>query len=83
MKYTERKILQCILPFNEVPFMTNELKKINHKKNKTTMKRSRLKNDFLKDKNEINRKNCNVQRNYCKKPLKTTQEQYFNALNYF
>ena len=38
---------------NKAPFMTNELKKINHEKNKTIMKRSRLKNNFLKNKNEI------------------------------
>ena len=66
---------------NKAPFMRNELKKINHEKNKTTMKRSRLKNNFLENKNKIYIKNYNVQKNYCKKLLKTTQEEYINDLN--
>ena len=45
------------------------------------MKKSRLRNKFLKNKNEINRNNYKVQRNYCKKLLKTTKKQYFNNLN--
>ena len=45
------------------------------------MNRSRLRNKFLKNKNEINRNNYKVQRNYCKKFLKTTKKQYFNNLN--
>ena len=36
------------------------------------MKRSRLKNKFLKNKNEINRDNKKVQRNYFKKLVKAT-----------
>ena len=59
---------------NEAPFMTKEL-------HKAIMKRSRLRNKFLKNKNEINRNNYNVQRNYCKKLLKTRKKQYFNNLN--
>ena len=59
---------------NEVPFMTKEL-------HKAIMKISRLRNKFLKSKNEINRNNYKVQINYCKKLLKTTKEQYFNNLN--
>ena len=58
----------------EAPFMTKEL-------HKRIMKRSRLRNKFLKNKNEINRNNYKVQRNYCKKLLKTTKKQYFNNLN--
>ena len=54
--------------------MTREL-------HKAIMKRSRLRNKFLKNKNEINRNNYRVQRNYCKKLLKTTKKQYFNNLN--
>ena len=50
---------------NEVPFMTKKL-------HKAIMKRSRPRNKFLKNKNEINRSNYKVQRNYCKKLLKTT-----------
>ena len=53
---------------NEASFMTKEL-------NKAIMKRSRLR------KNEINRNNYQVQRNHCKKLLKTTKKQHFNNLN--
>ena len=56
------------------PFMTKEL-------HKATMKRSRLRNKFLKNKNEIDRNNYKVQRNYCKKLLKTTKKQCFKNLN--
>ena len=59
---------------NEAPFMTKEL-------HKAIMKRSRLRNKFLKNKNEINRNNYKVQRNYCEKLIKTTKKQYFNNLN--
>ena len=40
---------------NEAPFMTKEL-------HKAIMKRSRLRNKFLKNKNEINRNNYKVQK---------------------
>ena len=49
--------------------MTKELQK-------AIMKRSRLRNKFVKKKNEIDRNNYKVQRNYCKKLLKTTKKQY-------
>ena len=45
---------------NEAPFMTKEL-------HKAIMKRSRLRKKFLKTKSITDRKNYNVQRNYCKK----------------
>ena len=67
---TKRKYVRA----NEAPFMTKEL-------HKAIMKRSRLRNKFLKNKNEINRNNYKVQRNYCKKLLKTTKKQYFNNLS--
>ena len=50
---------------------------------KAFMKRSRLRKNFLKNKNQINRSNYKVQRNYCKKVLKTIKKQYFNNLNTF
>ena len=59
---------------NEAPFMKKELYK-------AIMRRSKLRNQFLKNKNEINRKKYKVQRNYCKKLLKTTKKQYINNLN--
>ena len=52
---------------NEAPFMTKEL-------HKAIMKRSRLRNKFLKNKNEINRNNYKVQRNFSKKTLKNYKE---------
>ena len=51
----------------EAPFMTKEL-------HKAIMKRSRLRNKVLKNKNEINRNNYKVQGNYCKKVLQTTNK---------
>ena len=48
---------------------------------KGIMKRWRLTNEFLKNKNKINRNNYKVQRSYCIKLLKTTKKQYFNNLN--
>ena len=60
---------------NEAPFMKKEL-------HKAIMKRSRLRNRFLKNKNEINRNNYKVRRirNYY---LITTKKQYFNNPKYF
>ena len=52
---------------NEVPFTTKEL-------HKGIMKRLRLRNKFLKNKDEINRNNYKVQRNYWKKLLKNTKK---------
>ena len=59
---------------NEPPFMTKEL-------HKAIMKRSRLRNKFLKKKSITDRKNYNVQRNYCKKLLRSTKKSYFNNLD--
>ena len=52
---------------NEAPFMTKEL-------HKAIMKRSKLRNKYLKNKNAINRNNYKVQRNYCKKTLANYKE---------
>ena len=46
--------------------MTKEL-------HKAIMKRSRLRNQFLKDRTENNQKNFKHQRNFCKKLLRTTK----------
>ena len=54
--------------------MTKEL-------HKAFMKRSRLRNKLLKTKSITDRKNYNVQRNYCKKPLRCTKKPYFNNLD--
>ena len=41
------------------------------------MKRSKLRNRFLKEKPETSRKPCNIQRNYCVNLLKKTKREYF------
>ena len=50
-------------------------------KESTIKKRSRLRNKFLKTKSITGRKNYNVQRNYCKKLLRSTKKSYFNNLD--
>ena len=59
---------------NEAPFMTKEL-------HKAIMKRSRLRNKFLKDRTENNQKNFKHQRNFCKKLLRTTKKSCYSNLN--
>ena len=55
---------------NEAPFMSKEL-------HKAIMKRSRLRNKFLKHRTDTNKKNYNTQKNLCKKLLKNTKKSYF------
>ena len=45
------------------------------------MKRSRLRNKYLKSKSLTDRKKYNIQRNFCKKLLRTTKKEYFNNLD--
>ena len=45
------------------------------------MKRSKLRNKFLKSRNLSDRKNYTSQRNLCKKLLKSTKRTYFNNLD--
>ena len=52
---------------NEAPFMTKNL-------HKEIMKRSRLRNKYLKSKSLTDRKTYNIQRNFCKKLLRTTKK---------
>ena len=56
---------------NKAPFMTKDLHKV-------IMKRSKLRNKFLKLRNLSDRKNYTSQRNLCKKLLKNTEITYFN-----
>ena len=51
---------------NEAPFMTKDL-------HKAIMKRSKLRNKFLKSKSLSDRKNYTSQTNLCKKLLKSTK----------
>ena len=59
---------------DEAPFMTKDL-------HKAIMKRSKLRNKFLKSRNLSDRKNYTSQRNLCKKLLKSTKRTYFNNLD--
>ena len=58
---------------NEAPFMTKELHKV-------IMKRSKLRNKFLKSKSLSYRKACTSQRNISKKLLRNTKRTYFDQL---
>ena len=55
---------------HEAPFTTKEL-------HKAIMKRFRLRNKFLKAKSITDRNNYNIQRNYCKKLLRSTKKIIF------
>ena len=59
---------------NEAPFMTKNL-------HKEIMKRSILRNKYLKSKSLTGRKNYNIQRNFCKKLLRTTKKDCFSNLD--
>ena len=75
MKCLERKhapIKRKYIRANEVPFMVKDL-------HKAIMKRSKLRNKFLKSRNLSDRKNYTSQRNLCKKLLKITKT-YSNNL---
>ena len=45
------------------------------------MKRSRLRNKFLREKNQANRDSYRIQRNLCKKLLRKTKNSYFSNLD--
>ena len=59
---------------NEAPFMIKDF-------HKAIIKRSKLRNKFLKSKNLSDRKNYASQINLCKKLLKNTKRTYFNNLD--
>ena len=57
-----------------MPFMTKNL-------SKNIMKRSRLRNKYLNNNNEENRKLCAQQRNYCVSLLRKTKKVYYENLD--
>ena len=59
---------------NDQPFMTKDLRKEH-------MKRTRLRNKYLKDKTEASNIAYKKQRNKCVSPLKKTKNTYFENLN--
>ena len=59
---------------NQMPFITKDL-------SKAIMKRSRLRNNFLKNKTEQNKTLYTKQRNYCVSLLKKSKKKYFANFN--
>ena len=57
-----------------MPFMTKDL-------SRNIMKRSRLRNKYLKNNNEENRKLYAKQRNYCVSLLRKTKKAYYENLD--
>ena len=60
---------------NEAPFMTKDF-------HKAIMKRSKLRNKFLKSKSLSDRKNYTSQTNLCKKLLKSTKQNLFQQFRH-
>ena len=67
-------IKQKYLRANEAPFMTKEL-------HREIIKRSRLRNNFLRAKSQEDKSKYNKQRNFCKKVLRTAKKLYFSNLD--
>ena len=63
-----------VLRFNNNAFMTKSLRK-------AIMLRSRLKNNFNKQRSDENWDNYKKQRNFCVKLLRQTKEKYFSDIN--
>ena len=63
-----------VLRFNNNVFMTKSLRK-------AIMLRSRLKNNFNKQRSDENWDNYKKQRNFCVKLLRQTKEKYFSDIN--
>ena len=71
-KYAPRKTKHA--RGNQMAFMTKDL-------SKNIMKRSRLRNKYLKNNNEENRKLYAKQRNYCVSLLRKTKKAYYENLD--
>ena len=63
-----------MLRFNNSAFMTKNLRK-------EIMKRSKLKNNFNKNRNHENWCKYKTQRNYCVNLLRKSKKQYFSNIN--
>ena len=75
--YTLDKYAPCKLKYirsNEANFMNKTLKK-------AVMTRSKLKNKYLKNNSEDNKKAYKSYRNYCVKLFKTKKKMYYEKLN--
>ena len=60
---------------NNVPFMNKDI-------TKAIMKRTRLRNNYLKNRCDANRKAYNVQRNLCVSLVRKAKLDYYNKLNH-
>ena len=54
---------------------------MNKKINKEIMKRSRLRNKFLKTKSDIDRKEYNKQHNLCEIVIRSKKKNFFSNIN--
>ena len=46
------------------------------------MKRTRMRNKFLRERTETNRRDYNIQRNYCVSLIQKTKRDYYSNLNH-
>ena len=70
MKWVKIKMIK----FNNIVFVTKELRK-------EIMKRSELRNKFNRNRNHENWCNFKFQRNYCVNVLRKTKKQYYESLS--
>ena len=68
-------------PIKEKCFRTNEALFVIKELHVAIMKRSRIRNKFLREKNQANRDNYKFQRNLCKKLLRKTKNSYLSNLD--
>ena len=67
-----------IIRGNHLPFMN---KVFTNKLSKEMMHRTRLRNNFLRNRSDENKKKYSKQRNYCVSLLRKTKKNYYNNLN--
>ena len=75
------KILDKIAPTKQRYVRSNQMPFMNKNITKSIMTRSRLKNNFLKDRSERNRIAYNRQRNYCVNLIRKEKKKYFDNLD--
>ena len=80
-KSTIFNIFNCHIPIKKKYIRANKAPLMSEELHKATMKRSRLRNIFLKHRTGTNKKNYSTQRNLCKKLLKNSKKSYFENLD--
>ena len=76
-----KKILNYHTPCKEKYARGNHLPFINKTLSKEVMKRTRLRNKFLKDRNDCNKRELSKQRNYCVSLLRKSKKVYYSNLD--